>query len=161
MEKPNFWNQNHPLSKQSSELFDNLVPNSGNCDTVVGELLRASNKITWDWFNNGWGCNNWSGAVIYIQEHISELNLAPEVLSKLARELSFAHDYSHGEPVRFGDARAEFAVTVIHEIIVQGILDKAPEDRTANTIDMYDLQEEDYRHEEEDEDEDEEDGYYD
>ena len=34
-------------------LFDVLVPDSGKCDTLAGELIRAVNKIDYRWYNDG------------------------------------------------------------------------------------------------------------
>lgn len=34
-------------------LFDVLVPNSGKCDTLAGELVRAANKLEYRWYNDG------------------------------------------------------------------------------------------------------------
>ena len=34
-------------------LFDKLVPDSGKCDTLAGELIRAVNKIDYRWYNDG------------------------------------------------------------------------------------------------------------
>ena len=34
-------------------VFDTLVPDSGKCDTLAGEILRAVNKIEYRWFNDG------------------------------------------------------------------------------------------------------------
>lgn len=34
-------------------LFDVLVPGSGKCDTLAGELVRAANRIEYRWFNDG------------------------------------------------------------------------------------------------------------
>lgn len=34
-------------------LFDKLVPQSGKCDTLAGELLRAVNKLDYRWYNDG------------------------------------------------------------------------------------------------------------
>ena len=34
-------------------LFDKLVPQSGKCDTLAGELVRAVNKIDYRWYNDG------------------------------------------------------------------------------------------------------------
>lgn len=144
-----FWNEDHPLTAKANELFGQLVPASGTCPAVVGELLRASSKISWDWFNNGWGCNNWSGAVIYIRENIVELDLSVEVLAKLTTALNYVYEWSHGEPSPRGDRPTEI-VTTIHEIIVQGILGTSPVDWTSNSVDMYDLNEDDYQEGEED-----------
>ena len=34
-------------------VFDVLVPDSGKCDTLAGEIIRAINKIEYRWFNDG------------------------------------------------------------------------------------------------------------
>jgi len=34
-------------------VFDVLVPNSGKCDTLAGEIIRAINKLEYRWFNDG------------------------------------------------------------------------------------------------------------
>ena len=35
------------------KLFDLLVPESGKCDTLAGEIIRAINKIDYRWYNDG------------------------------------------------------------------------------------------------------------
>ena len=35
------------------KLFDLLVPASGKCDTLAGEILRAINKLEYRWYNDG------------------------------------------------------------------------------------------------------------
>ena len=35
------------------DLFDALVPDSGKCETLAGELVRAANRIEYRWFNDG------------------------------------------------------------------------------------------------------------
>ena len=39
--------------KRISDLFDKLVPGSGNADTVEGEIIRALNRIIYRWGNDG------------------------------------------------------------------------------------------------------------
>lgn len=149
-----FWNDKHPLTAQANALFDALVPDSGYCSTVVGELLRASTKISYDWFNNGWGCNNWSGAVVFIRQNYKALQLSEENVKRLKQALSYVIEYSHGEPSPKNEDRADENVTTIHEIIVQGIIDTPFYAWKANTQDMYELSEEDYQHRWGDSDED-------
>lgn len=140
-----FWDETHPLSAAYQELSNKLIPEEGKCETLQGEFLRASNKISWDWFNNGWGCNNWSGAVVFLKKFFKELPVQPdaEVLTKLKKELNYVYEYSHGEPPPVDDDRADIAVTTIHEIVVQAIIDN-PEP-ILNTRDMWDFSEDDYR----------------
>lgn len=145
MSIPNFWNQKHPLSSVASELFDKLVPDVGHCGTLQGELLRASNKILWDWYNNGWGCNNWSGAVKFIASYLHTLPIKPlpMELASLDRALNIVHEYSHGEPCHISDETADDLVTTIHEIIVATLINNPV--GIHNPCDMYDLQEEDHQ----------------
>lgn len=145
-EIPNFWDQTHPLSQQAEQLFEQLVPDVGNCDSLQGELLRASSKISYDWYNNGWGCNNWSGAVVFLRDHIGDLPvLAMEESNRqeFFNALRAVYDFSHGEPVGpASDQTIEQWVTAIHEYVVSKVLvNPAP---VANTLDMWDLSEPDF-----------------
>lgn len=147
---PNFWDKTHQLSAQAEELYEKFVPAAGTCDTLQGELLRASSKIGYDWYNNGWGCNNWSGAVVFLKEHISDLpEMAEDSDSSVFHDaLNQVHEFSHGEPVRISDARADQLVTHIHEYVVKKIL--ANPLPIPNTLDMWDFSEPDYVPDEED-----------
>lgn len=145
-----FWNNKHPLTETSIALYDKLVPSDGHCDTLQGELLRASTRISYDWFNNGWGCNNWSGAVVFIEKHIADLPVAlsREDAVELNQHLSYVQEFSHGEPSpRHRDA-VELKVTRIHAIVVGALV--ANPDLIPNTTNMFEYQEEDYKPEEED-----------
>lgn len=181
-----FWNGNHKLSAASDKMSETLMPMSGNCATLQGELYRASTRISYDWFNNGWGCNNWSGAVVFLQQFFRELPVQPsaETLADLEKNLRYVHEYSHGEPSgHLNDDKVEAVVTRIHEIVVQTILDSlvdpsqdlaGADDARAleiitkalvnnpklipNTRDMFDFQEPEYRGSHEDDED--EDGYY-
>jgi hypothetical protein len=156
MTRPNFWTGAHPLTTTQRELFDKLVPVNGAAETLQGELLHAANKISYDWYNNGWGCNNWSGAVVFLRDSI---NLLPNRISvgeliRLNGALRFANNYSHGEQT-FGlaDREAANTVTDIMEIVVQAIINN-PEP-IVNIDDMYNHSEPDYQgHDDEDYDED-------
>lgn len=154
----NFWDNNHPLAADSTRLYAELVPSSGKCSTLQGELLRASNKISYDWFNNGWGCNNWSGAANFLQEYALDLSSKRTVgeCNAFKIALSRVHDFSHGERVSIKDDDADAIVTTIHAFVVQNVLDN-PEP-VVNSFDMWDFSEPDAPYLSED-DYDEEDGY--
>lgn len=149
-ENPNFWDNSHRLSEQAHALYEQLVPATGNCETLQGELLRASSKIGYDWYNNGWGCNNWSGAVLFLREHIADLpNPAADVQPiDFHNALLEVHQFSHGEPVYISDERADQLVTAIHEYVVAKIL--ANPGQIPNELDMWDYREPDYRPDEDD-----------
>lgn len=149
-----FWNEKHPLSVKSQALYEQLVPGSGSSDSLQGELLRASSRISYDWFNNGWGCNNWSGAVRFIEANYTKLPDMPDqmFIDQLMKELSFVSQYSHGEPCNLEyDGRACMSVTKIHEMVVNAVI--ANPKLIKNTENMFDYSEKDYEppYEEEDE----------
>lgn len=138
----NFWDQTHPLSADSTRLCAELVPTVGKCDTLQGELLRASTRIAYDWYNNGWGCNNWSGAVAFLMRlphwELSDKR-TDEERAEFLSALQAAHQFSHGERVTIDDDEADQIVTTIHAFVVQNILDNPTP--FANSIDMLDLTE--------------------
>lgn len=134
-----FWNEEHPLSAISNYLTSSLMPLSGKCNTLQGELFRASSEISYDWFNNGWGRNNWSGAVVFLQKHFKDLP-DPKSFDKLYSLLSEVYYFSHGQStVWLEDDRAEVLVTTIHEIVVQAILENPVP--IPNEKDMWDYSE--------------------
>ena len=100
-----FWNGDHELTAAERKMGEDLMPMSGNCASLQGELYRASTRISYDWYNNGWGCNNWSGAVVFLKKFFGELPVQPsaEVRKELDRCLNYVHDYSHGESARHLD----------------------------------------------------------
>lgn len=137
----NFWDKTHPLSAMQEHLFAQLVPGSGKCDTLQGEMLRAASKIGYDWYNNGWGCNNWSGAVCFLQAngraHVwGQSTLAQEQFQYALREVYY---FSHGEHVNITDEQAEKLVTIIMEYVVQCCINNP--DPIPNEMDMFELQE--------------------
>lgn len=150
----NFWDQTHPLSADNERLFEQLVPGSGNCATLQGECLRAASKIGYDWYNNGWGCNNWSGAVVFLREHamILAAKRTEQERAEFLKALRFCDNFSHGERVTCSDEDADKEVTVIAAFVTQCCLDN-PEP-IVNTLDMLDFREPDAPYEEED------DGWY-
>jgi hypothetical protein len=63
-----FWANNHPLKDRKDALWDNLIPEADQAETLEGECLRAACRLAYDGFNNGF-CNNYSGAVKFLMEH--------------------------------------------------------------------------------------------
>lgn len=146
----NFWDNSHPLAKDNERLYDELVPSSGNSTTMQGEMLRAAGKIGYDWYNNGWGCNNWSGSVVFLGRFADDFAQKRTAEEKAAfkKAIHAVHDYSHGEPADISDEKADELVTTIMAYVVQNVLDNpAP---VANTRDMYDFQEDAYEGDDED-----------
>jgi hypothetical protein len=59
-----YWNNNGKYQSDYDRLVE-LMPASGNCETVAGELIRAATRLAYDLYNNGMG-NNTSGAVNFL-----------------------------------------------------------------------------------------------
>lgn len=51
-----YWSNNGAYSKELYELYTKLVPDSGNAQTVHGELVRAVSRLGYEYYNNG-NCN--------------------------------------------------------------------------------------------------------
>lgn len=146
---PSFWNETHPLSAACTALTEELVPSEGNCATIEGEILRAANRITYDWYNNGFGCNNWSGAIYFLEEYLpmpKELEDHVVLLMKL----------STGAPVPYGaDKDITLAVEALMERAVQYVMAfKGAYHENTEDLDLFDFSSPDYEGDDEDEDED-------
>ena len=51
-----YWSNNGAYSKELYELYTKLVPDTGNAQTVHGELVRAVSRLGYEYHNNG-NCN--------------------------------------------------------------------------------------------------------
>ena len=49
----NYWNRSGLYQEQYNKLYDELIPASGKCDTREGEMLRASSRLYYRYFNGG------------------------------------------------------------------------------------------------------------
>ena len=79
MSKNTYWNRTGTYQAWIDNVGSKLVPSSGRCDTVEGELIRSATRLYYDFYNNGM-CNNTSGAVKFI---IAKLNNAPSIITEL------------------------------------------------------------------------------
>jgi hypothetical protein len=83
-----------------AELYSKLVPKSGKCETLEGELLRAASKIGHDYYNNGFA-NDWTGPLIFLQNnlpadmHEEFLILAPFALGVPADDFGMLNTANH------------------------------------------------------------------
>lgn len=126
-----YWNNNGRFQKEYDHAFETLVPTSGLCDTLEGELIRAVSRIYYDYYNNGFG-NNWSGALEFLKEYGS--------IS--AKDYSVLREYSQGRV--FGDRSDYFDGSVAEtlESMVDDVVSKvnSTETHSKNPCDMFDLQ---------------------
>jgi len=87
------WDNVHYVAKW---IWHNLVPKSGQCDTVQGELLRAVEKLSWDAQNNG--NVNWDSGFEMLLDFLEQtLCNEPQVPAKLKlairKDLDLLRDY--------------------------------------------------------------------
>ncbi len=63
-----FWNGRHELTPVLHDLHKRHIPTEGPSLYLETELMRASARLSWDYFNNGFG-NNMSQPVAYIDRY--------------------------------------------------------------------------------------------
>ncbi len=63
----------NPIKSAYEKLYSKLVPESGHCDTLEGELIRAISNIYWDYQENAGVISNHTGACKFIQANL-EMN---------------------------------------------------------------------------------------
>lgn len=78
-----FWNNDHELSKDFNRIWEQYVPMSGATDYIETELLRAANRLIYDWYNNGWGVNNKTAELEFLQNHGLFEEIFPEDLASM------------------------------------------------------------------------------
>ena len=106
------------------KLFKKLVPSQGKCKTVEGELIRATAKVGYRWYNDGdkffegYGCETCGPAATYLFK-----SSVPDI-KKLITAARSAKDYSS-------------AFTKIIKAVEAYVLSKNGE-YTKNTIDSLD-----------------------
>lgn len=143
-----FWNNNHALKPVYDKLWDELVPEDGKCETIEGECLRASSRLAYDCFNNGF-CNNTSGALKWLVQEFDH----PEMIRVATMLAPYTNGFS-GESVG-GVVLVDYLAQEVTKAVA------AVETYTPNSQDLFSLQDpDDWGDEEDDEWEDDYDGWY-
>lgn len=114
----------------NEELFSKLVPDTGKCETLEGEMIRASNKICYEMDNNGFG-NDVSGAWNFLFKFKDLLNIS--------EELSIIDDNCAGVMMETHNEQVVNAVYSICEKVVNYVDSRT--EYTNNDIDMFDCNE--------------------
>jgi hypothetical protein len=127
-----FWNREHELSAESDRLAKELMPMSGNCQTIEGELYRASSRIGYDYYNNGF-CNNWSGALAFLVDH----DMVTVKEHRVLEPYQFGHRMDNGNFFE-DDCPLQKASVAIHERVIRHILSKEELTPNTNNEDMFD-----------------------
>lgn len=60
-----YWSGQGKYQAEFQKLTEELMPAQGEASTVAGEMIRACNRLAYDFYNNGMG-NNTSGALNYL-----------------------------------------------------------------------------------------------
>lgn len=137
-----YWNHSGKFQKEFDEIIK-LMPLMGASDVLAGELIRAANRLAYDFYNNGMG-NNTSGAVNFLQHHsaISEENY------------DIIHPWTTGRIYngRYNGDPLQVAIEGMIDSTVQMIVRNPQLMTMANEDDIFNYQdEEEYYEEEEDE----------
>lgn len=70
-----YWDSEGPNQETHDRLVGKLVPLCGNAGTLEGEFLRAADKLTYEFYNNGGG-NNVSGALRFLRDRYPDFDFA-------------------------------------------------------------------------------------
>ena len=89
---------NSDTFKTAQWIWQNLVPKSGQCDSVQGELLRAVEKLSWEAQNNGNA--NWDSGferlIDFLEGTLCGEPKISEVMKKSIRgNLALLRDYEY------------------------------------------------------------------
>ena len=131
MTKNSYWDHTGKFQEDYDRLYSQLVPLSGKCETLEGELLRSVSKIYHDYYNNGFG-NNWSGPLEYLKE------FGPIT----AKNYEVLKPYSRGRIYRdseFFESDVAQALEETVDSVIQSILERSNQFRE-NQTDMFDFQ---------------------
>lgn len=110
-----FWNRNHPLQNVLMDVENRLMTTEGPTPYLETEVLRAASRISYDYFNNGFG-NDVSQAVAYIDLfHVPYATAGFLAAWKNVREIAL-----WGEPVR-SCSEIDEQITLISAEILQRV----------------------------------------
>lgn len=127
--KQSYWSGNGKHQVFYDVQFEALVPDMGKAPTKEGEMLRATSKLYYDYYNNGM-CNNTSGAANFLMES--------PIAKKVEKELERVYDACNtgGYTSKNLELELEAVVNEVLEYIISKDGNYEP-----NTVDMYDFQE--------------------
>lgn len=99
-----YWNDSGKFQKEFDELVK-LMPMMGASEVKAGELIRAANRLAYDFYNNGMG-NNTSGALNFLKYHGA---IDPDVYETI-------HPWTTGR-VYHGDYNGDYLQVAIEKMI--------------------------------------------
>jgi len=63
-----YWDRSSKHYEEYEDLANELVPGTGEADTLQGELLRMIGRLSYDYYNNGFG-NNKEAEARFLDDH--------------------------------------------------------------------------------------------
>jgi len=91
----------------AANFLDELVPISGQAETLKGEIWRAATKIYYDFYNNGFG-NNWTSPASFLIDFVPSLN----------QEIKdFFYMHGKGITVELSDEQMMLMEEMINEVV--------------------------------------------
>ena len=127
-----YWHRNGTYQADYDRLLD-LMPMSGKCETVAGEMIRAVSKLGHELYNNGMG-NNSSGAVNYLMAKGAISKGIYETIYPMTRGRIY-NGYYDGDPL-------QMAIEGAVDQTIKFILDNPILETQENLEDMHDLSDE-------------------
>jgi hypothetical protein len=129
-----YWNGIGKYQEQYDRMAEDLVPDSGNCETVAGELMRSVSRLGYDFYNNGMG-NNTSGAANFLLEKGAIDDDTYRTIYDFTRGRVYNGNY-HGDSLQIA---IEHAV----DMTIEFILNNPQLITMENSEDMFDYQDDD------------------
>ena len=128
-----YWNDNGLYQEEYEQMSNDLVPASGKCDTLAGEMVRAAQRLGYDFYNNGMG-NNTSGALNFLQSQSVTDRETYDTIYKFTRGRIYNGSYD-------GDDLQEAIERLMDQTI--GLIIRNPQLMTIeNGEDMFDYEDE-------------------
>ena len=131
-----YWNGKGKFQNEYNQMMDELVPVSGNCDTLAGELVRSASRLGYDFYNNGMG-NNTSGALNFLKHHSAIDDDVYDTIYEYTRGRLYNGNYN-------GDV-FHYAIERMIDQTMAMIVNNPVLLTIKNTEDMFDYEEEDQR----------------
>ena len=120
-------------------LFDELVPKEGKCESLAGEMVRAAVRLRYDFYNNGMG-NNTSGALNFLRHH----SVIDKQLADYVRPYTTGRLY---DGVYEGDF-FQVAIDTIVEMTEKFVTSNPQTMTIDNATDMFEFSDDDLEYEE-------------
>ena len=116
--KNSYWDKTGKFQKQFDKLTEELMPDSGDSDTLHGQLITACNRIAYDYYNNGF-CNTYEQVDNY---WLDSMNYA---------------DGDHFEPTQFYKDLINLIRTHVKDEKINDVMDFIEEAMGPETYELY------------------------